>query len=129
MPSRPAESERHDVKRPGIKGRSGVARPLLLGALVIAWLTPTGATRVEGEAVAPRISLLHYTHEKGLTVRIQGQPGHTNVIVASDDLANWTPVFTNVMDSSLCPICPYADFSDPASTNLARRFYRCYELP
>ena len=51
-----------------------------------------------------------------------------DVIEASTDLVAWGPVSTNVMDFSLCPICPYFIFEDPASTNLPRRFYRAFEL-
>ena len=58
---------------------------------------------------------------------IQGQAGWTDVIEASSDLRNWTPVSTNVMDFSLCPICPFAVFEDPESTKLTSRFYRAYE--
>ena len=60
---------------------------------------------------------------------VQGRAGATNVIEASADLLAWTPVSTNVMDYSLCPICPFVIFEDAASTNLALRFYRAVELP
>ena len=35
----------------------------------------------------------------------------------------------NVMDYSLCPICPFAIVWDGAGTNSAHRFYRASELP
>ena len=58
-----------------------------------------------------------------------GQWGQTNVIEASTDLFNWTAISTNVFPATGCPACPFIDFQDPASTNLARRFYRSYSLP
>jgi len=60
---------------------------------------------------------------------IDGSGGQTNVIEASDDLITWTPISTNVFPATLCPNCPFIDFQDPASTNLARRFYRSFSLP
>ena len=60
---------------------------------------------------------------------VQGRAGWSDVIEASTDLVVWTPVSTNVMDFSLCPICPFAIFEDAASTNLAQRFYRAVEYP
>jgi len=52
-----------------------------------------------------------------------GRPGQTNVIEASTDLVRWTAISTNVFPST-DSICPFIDFQDPASTNLARRYYR-----
>ena len=60
---------------------------------------------------------------------IDGCGGQTNVIQASDDLVVWTAISTNVFPATTCPICPFIDFQDPASTNLARRFYRSFSLP
>ena len=77
---------------------------------------------------APALSSLGFSSEHAARLLLQGQAGHTNVIEASTDLVNWAPVSTNVMDFSLCPICPYFIFEDPASTNLPRRFYRAFEL-
>jgi hypothetical protein len=57
-----------------------------------------------------------------------GRPGQTNVIEASTDLAGWTAISTNVFPSS-DSICPFVDFQDPASTNLASRYYRAISLP
>jgi hypothetical protein len=65
----------------------------------------------------------------GARLFLQGHAGLTNVIEASTDLVTWAGVSTNVMDYSLCPICPFAIFEDSASTNLTRRFYRAFELP
>jgi len=58
-----------------------------------------------------------------------GKWGQTNVIEASTDLFSWTAISTNVFPATTCPICPFIDFQDSASTNLARRFYRSYSLP
>jgi hypothetical protein len=63
------------------------------------------------------------------TLFLQGHAGLTNVIEASTDLVTWVGVSTNVMDYSLCPICPFAIFEDSASTNFAHRFYRAFEIP
>src|SRR5438132_2614567 len=57
-----------------------------------------------------------------------GQPGQTNVIQASTDLARWTAISTNVFPST-DSVCPFIDFQDPASTNLARRYFRAFSLP
>ena len=55
--------------------------------------------------------------------------GLTNVIEASDDLVTWTAISTNLYSATTCPVCPFVDFQDPASTNLTRRFYRSFSLP
>ena len=60
---------------------------------------------------------------------IDDRGGQTNVIEASDNLVAWTAISTNVFPATTCPICPFIDFQDPASTNLARRFYRSISLP
>ncbi len=57
-----------------------------------------------------------------------GRPGQTNVIEASTDLVTWTAISTNVFPST-DPFCPSIDFQDPASTNLARRYFRAFSLP
>ena len=57
-----------------------------------------------------------------------GRPGQTNVIEASTDLVRWAAISTNVFPST-GSLCPFIDFQDPASTNLARRFYRSFSLP
>jgi hypothetical protein len=60
---------------------------------------------------------------------IDSRGGKTNVIEASDNLVAWTAISTNVLPATTCPICPFVDFQDPASTNRARRFYRSFSLP
>jgi hypothetical protein len=75
----------------------------------------------------PRLSLLEFSKNRASRLMIQGNAGQTNVLEASVDLKAWTPVSTNVMDYSLCPICPFAVFEDSESTNLAGRFYRVFE--
>jgi hypothetical protein len=40
------------------------------------------------------------------------------VVEASTNLANWTPIATNVLGSTPTP------FSDPQSAQFSRRFYR-----
>jgi hypothetical protein len=75
----------------------------------------------------PKLTLLEFSKDHAARIMVQGNPGWTDVIESSTDLASWTPVSTNVMDFSLCPICPFVIFEDPTSTNLARRFYRASE--
>jgi len=58
-----------------------------------------------------------------------GQADQTNVVEASTDLVRWTAISTNVFPSTVCPICPFIDFQDPVSANLARRYYRTFSLP
>ena len=78
----------------------------------------------------PRLTFLQAPEKEGGTrIMVQGRAGWSDVIEASTDLVVWTPVSTNVMDFSLCPICPFAIFEDAASTNLAQRFYRAVEYP
>jgi hypothetical protein len=85
---------------------------------------------VRGEQLPPPIlTILQHSAQGGMTLLVLGHAGRTNVIEASTDLVGWTGITTNVMDYSLCPICPFITFQDPASTNLDRRFYRSYELP
>ncbi len=57
-----------------------------------------------------------------------GRPGQSNVIQASTNLVTWTAITTNVLPSTDL-ICPFIDYQDPASTNLARRYYRAFSLP
>jgi hypothetical protein len=77
---------------------------------------------------APRISITEVSKE-GALLFIQGHAGWTNVVEASTDLVFWTAISTNLMPATLCPVCPYLLFRDTGSTNLARRFYRCFEIP
>jgi len=60
---------------------------------------------------------------------VQGSAGWTDVVEASMDLVVWTPISTNVMDFSLCPICPFVIVEDKTSTDVAQRFYRAVEYP
>jgi len=78
--------------------------------------------------VPPRLTILGASVESGARLFLQGHAGQTNVIEASTDLVSWVPVSTNVMDYSLCPICPYVIFEDPATTNYPVRFYRAFEI-
>jgi len=93
--------------------------------------TPTRFTHSNIMAVfipPPKLSILEFSTERGARLFIQGNAGETNVIESSGDLINWIPVNTNVMDSSLCPICPYFIFEDSNSTNRSHTFYRVYKL-
>jgi hypothetical protein len=49
---------------------------------------------------------------------MSGTPAASCVIEASTNLANWTPIQTNV------PFTGSVDVVDPGATNFARRFYR-----
>jgi hypothetical protein len=57
-----------------------------------------------------------------------GEAGQTNVVEASTNLIDWTPVSTNVFPPTLCPICPFILFEDSV-TNSAARFYRSRNFP
>ncbi len=50
-------------------------------------------------------------------------PGRTNLVQASSDLVNWTPVSTNISASNTFTV------TDAATTNSAARFYRLVQLP
>jgi hypothetical protein len=95
----------------------------------VATSPPVQVTVRSGPRVPPPRLGITGMSSGGARLFIQGQAGRTNVIEASSDLVTWVGVSTNVMDYSLCPICPFAIFEDSASTNLTRRFYRAFELP
>ncbi len=76
----------------------------------------------------PRMTITEFSQE-GVLLFIEGHAGWTNVIEASTNLVSWAPIATNNMPTSACPVCPYLLFRDAASTNFARRFYRCFEVP
>jgi hypothetical protein len=80
------------------------------------------ATLVPG----PIVSVAEYSKE-GALLLVQGHAGWTNVIEASADLLSWTALRTNLMPTGGCPICSTFVFRDTAGTNLANRFYRCFE--
>lgn len=91
--------------------------------------TDFGNSNVVAQLVAgPRMSVTEYSKE-GALLFIQGHAGWTNVVEASTNLVSWTPISTNLMPATTCPVCPYILFRDPASTNLANRFYRSFEFP
>jgi len=91
--------------------------------------TRFGHSNVVAELISkPALSVLGYSSDSGARLFLQGHAGHTNVIEVSTDLVAWKPVSTNVMDFSLCPICPYFLFEDFSSTNQPLRFYRAFEL-
>ena len=54
----------------------------------------------------------------GFIFQFSVQPGFTYVIMASSDLANWTPISTNVAQANTIL------FADPAASNFPSRFYR-----
>jgi hypothetical protein len=93
--------------------------------------TPTRFSHTNVVAVlipGPQLSVPEFSTNRSVRLLLQGHAGQTNVIEASTNLVDWFPVSTNVMDYSLCPICPYALFEDFSSTNLPRRFYRAFEI-
>ena len=77
----------------------------------------------------PKLTMLAASATNAARLRVQGKAGWTDVIEASADLVSWKPVATNVMDFSLCPICPFVTFEDPASKQFPHRFYRAFESP
>ena len=74
----------------------------------------------------PSLSISEFSKE-GALIFVQGHAGWTNVIEASTDLVSWMAICTNLMPTTDCPACPYILFRDAASTNLASRYYRCFE--
>ena len=65
----------------------------------------------------------------GTALYVQGRAGRTTVVEASADLDRWTPISTNVMPFTLCPVCPSVNVIDAAGKSSAHRFYRAVELP
>lgn len=76
----------------------------------------------------PTIKITEFSKE-GAYLLVQGISNWTNIIEASADLSSWTPISTNVMPNTDCPICPFIQFRDAASTNLPRRYYRTFQFP
>ena len=76
----------------------------------------------------PTLRITEFSKD-GPLLFIQGSAGWTNVTEASTDLIIWTAISTNLMPNTKCAVCPYVEFRDAASTNLARRFYRSFEIP
>jgi|GEM_PF-2686270 hypothetical protein len=94
--------------------------------------TPTRFSHSNVVAVlirGPRLTFLKGSKEGSTRLMVQGRSGWTDIVEASTDLKTWTPISTNVMDYSLCPICPFAVVEDKASTDFAHRFYRAVEYP
>ena len=107
-----------------IEGTLGTAQPTCADV-------PTRFTHSDVVAVLvprPKIRITEYSKD-GALLFIQGKAGWKHVVEASPDLAAWTPIYTNVMPFTLCPVCPYILYSDTDSTNAVRRFYRCAASP
>lgn len=77
----------------------------------------------------PTLTLLNLPKTGGARLRVQGRAGWTVTIEASDDAKTWTTLASRVMDYSLCPICPYADVEDVATSPSRQRFYRARQTP
>jgi len=77
---------------------------------------------------APTIQITEFS-EQGATLIVQGTSGWTDVTEASSDLSIWTPISTNTMPNTACPLCPFIQIRDTASTNLTHRFYRSFQFP
>lgn len=75
----------------------------------------------------PRIRIMSVSPE-GPELFVQGQAGRSVVVEASADLSHWSPIHTNVMPFTLCPICPFVIVTDTAADRL-HRFYRVSEQP
>ncbi len=65
----------------------------------------------------PQVSGLIY-HNGLFSLTVDGDSGHDCIIEASTNLIDWTGIFTNVMTG-----LPFT-WSDPASSNFNRRYYR-----
>jgi hypothetical protein len=88
-----------------------------------------GHTNVMANLIPPpRIQITEFSKE-GALLFIQGRAGWTDVVQGSSDLMNWTSIATNTMPATKCPQCPFVTVRDSASTNLAHRFYCCFEMP
>jgi hypothetical protein len=74
----------------------------------------------------PIVRVTEYS-KQGAFLTVQGHGGWTNVIEASADLRSWTAICTNLMPTGGCSMCSSIVYRDIASTNLASRFYRCFE--
>ena len=101
---------------------------ILFSSFMMVLLVVLSAPSQSGKPPRPRLQILHVSTTGSVTIRVFGSAGRTNIMEASGDLLVWTPIATNVMNYSLCPICPFVDVVDSASNNQAHRFYRCYEL-
>ena len=55
----------------------------------------------------------------GFTLQLSVPAGQTYVILASTNLQDWTPIYTNVSALTGSIV-----FTDPAATNCDKRFYR-----
>jgi len=108
-------------------GRAAAPATLLF-SLIILLVVALSTQSQTGKPPSPRLAILHFSRDAGATIRVFGSGGRTNIIEVSRDLVTWTPIATSVLPYTLCPICPFVDVQDRASTNFAPRFYRCYEL-
>jgi hypothetical protein len=76
----------------------------------------------------PNLTITEFSKE-GALLFIQGRANWGTVVQASTDLVSWTGISTNLMPATLCPVCPYILVRDAAATDMAHRFYRCYQTP
>ena len=68
-------------------------------------------------------SAIERTPSGAIRVTLSGlSPGRTNIVQASADLADWTPISTNVATGTTMNV------TDQNATNLSHRFYRLLEL-
>jgi plastocyanin len=58
-----------------------------------------------------------------------GEAGQTAVIQSSQDLTNWTAIATNVFPPTVCPTCPFVEFTDASAPERTQRFFRALVLP
>src|SRR5437879_4205543 len=105
-----------------IAGKSRAMRLLFLftSALAVFGVPATtlgqanSQTPVGGPALDP--SQFHF--------RVAGAPGERQIVQASTNLRNWTPLFTNAVST-----LGYYDYADPQTVNFPHRFYRAQRLP
>lgn len=78
----------------------------------------------------PRLTFKEYSKTNGVELMVQGEAGRTNIVLVSTNLVTWSPISTNYMPPTLCPICPYVLVRDYGSTNpsAASRYYWSYDL-
>lgn len=88
-------------------------------------LTANGTAYLESAQSAPAPATANQIVKDGNgvpTITFAGIPGRTNVVEASPDMVNWTPISTNAAGGN-----GLWQVVDPDATNFPSRFYRSYQ--
>jgi uncharacterized protein (TIGR03790 family) len=85
---------------------------------------PTRFYRVVGPIPGsrPEISMPQWVSGGALQMHLASQPGQPCAILASPNLMDWTPIFTNQAGGAM-------DFVDLSITNVSAQFYRAWLVP